>query len=134
MDYIHKIPFIIGASVTIIVGIVSYKSGLELKAVYIRMSVSMVAFFTAGVYLRRFISSINDEVNKKKEEEDLLKQQEQLDSSTQKASGDVHQIDYRVDDDASEDLYVSNEDKKLYDEEFTPLSVNSVTINKDGNN
>lgn len=73
MDYTSKIPFISGASVTIIVGILSYKSGYELKTICIRMTFSMVVFFLIGIYLRSFIRRMKREVKQKKVMEEIKK-------------------------------------------------------------
>lgn len=81
MDYTHKIPFIIGASVTIIVGILSYKSGYELKTICIRMTFSMVVFFLVGIYLRNFIRRMKEEVKQKKALEAIKNQEILLEAS-----------------------------------------------------
>ncbi|MFZ5987414.1 MAG: hypothetical protein ACOYWZ_09880 [Bacillota bacterium] len=130
MDYIHKLPFILGASMSIIVGIVSYKSGIEPRTIYIRMSIGMVVFFAAGIYVRSILKKIDEEVKKKKDGEERLLREQQVTEESSESTGDrAHKIDYRVDED-SYDSALDLDDSKLYDEEFTPLSVNSVTVNK----
>lgn len=68
MDYISKIPFIMGASAAIVIGIISYSNGYELKTVCVRMTAGMVLFFAAGVFLRRLINNIYEEVKEKNEQ------------------------------------------------------------------
>ncbi|WP_010249140.1 hypothetical protein [Acetivibrio cellulolyticus] len=128
MDYIHKLPFILGASMAVIIGVVSNKTGVESKIIYIRMSVGLIAFFVLGLYIRSIICKIDEEIRKRKEEE--LRQKEELENA-QIGDGQNHTVDYRVDDNNFELDLNMGKDEKLYDEEFTPLSVNSVTINKD---
>ena len=129
MDYVHKLPFILGASMAVVIGMVSNSSSAESKTIYIRMSIGLVAFFILGLYIRGFLYKIDEELRKKqKEEEKKLK--EELEN-VKEGEGEKHIVDYRVDDNNFEMNINPEKDEKLYDEEFTPLSVNSVTINKD---
>lgn len=127
MDYTSKIPFISGASVTIIVGILSYKSGYELKTICIRMTFSMVVFFLVGIYLRNFIRRMKEEVKQKKALEAIKKNQEiLLEASKNIIQAKKSKIDLTVGKDTSEDMHTGEEN--LYDEEFKPLKVSNVTI------
>ncbi len=129
MDYVHKLPFILGASMAVVIGAVSNYSGVESKTTYIRMSLVLVFFFILGMYIRGLIYKIDKEVRKKKESE-VLKMKEELENA-QGVEGEKHSIDYRVDDNSYEVDINPAVGEKLYDEEFTPLSVNSVTVNRD---
>ena len=87
MDNIHKIPFVMGVFATIIVGMTSYKTGVEHKEIYIRMSISMVIFFVVGLYVKKFIIKIRDELKEKEEalkEEEGLKELEELKAEKKK--------------------------------------------------
>lgn len=128
MDYVHKLPFIIGASMAVIIGVVSNRTGVEPKTIYIRMSVGLVVFFVLGLYIRSSIYKIDEEIRKRKEEE--LKQKEELENNAVDEK-EKHSVDYRIDDNSFEVDISSENDEKIYDEEFTPLNVNSVNINKD---
>jgi phosphotransferase system glucose/maltose/N-acetylglucosamine-specific IIC component len=75
MGNIHKIPFVMGVFATIIVGMISYKTGVEYRDIYIKMLISMVAFFVVGLYLKKFIIKINEEL---REKEEALKEEERL--------------------------------------------------------
>ncbi|HOQ38290.1 MAG TPA: hypothetical protein PK033_09160 [Acetivibrio sp.] len=127
MDYTHKLPFIIGASVTIIVGILSYKGGYELKTICTRMSLSMVLSFLAGTYLRSFIERMQQEVKQKKEL-DTIKENQEIISEASKKNVQVKKskIDLTAGEDTSENMHIGEEN--LYDEEFEPLKVTNVTI------
>mgnify|MGYP001082662341 CR=1 FL=1 len=129
MDYVHKLPFILGASMAILIGAISNRSGVESKTIYIRMSLGLVAFFILGLYIRCLIYKINGEIKRKKNKEELklkIELEKARMSKTEK-----HSVDYRVDDNSFEMDINPDLDEKLYDEEFTPLSVNSVTVDKD---
>lgn len=120
MENIHKLPFVIGVSVTIVVGMISYKTGVEYGEIYIRMFISMVVFFVAGIYLKNFIIKIHKELKQKEEEEERLKEEKLKQQEENNEKGKT--IDLKV-----EEEHV---DKQLYDEEFTPLKVNTIDINK----
>jgi uncharacterized membrane protein YraQ (UPF0718 family) len=133
MDYTNRIPFIIGTSVTIIVGILSYKSGYELKTICIRMTFSMVVFFLIGIYLRSFIRRIKQEVKHKKVLETIKKNHEILaEAANKNAQRKNSKIDLTVGKDTQEDIHIDEEN--LYDEEFKPLKVSNVTIKDQGEN
>ena len=128
MDYVHKLPFILGASIAVLIGVINSITGAESKTIYIRMSVGLVVFFILGLYIRNFIYKIDEEVRKKKVEEQKIKEKSVMQKTNE---GAKHSVDYRVDDNSFEMNINTQNEEKLYDEEFTPLSVNSITINKD---
>lgn len=128
MDYIHKLPFILGALMTVIIGFVSKKTGVDSKTIYIRMSVGLIVFFVLGLYIRSSIYKIEEEIRKRKEEE--LKQKEELEKD-EVDENEKQSVDYRIDDNSYEVDMNPENDEKLDDEEFKPLNVNSVKINKD---
>jgi|LSQX01.3.fsa_nt_gb predicted membrane protein len=144
MDYIHRLPYILGASVTIIVGMASYNSGFESRMIYIRMLVSMLLFFSVGIYARGFIYKISNEINiKKAEREELEKQeklekqkQEKLEKQKQERYGNKEEgtgnIDYTVDNNDIDDIFKPDADNdRLYDKEFSPLSVKKIAVDKE---
>jgi len=123
MGYIQRLPFILGASMAIVIGVINDSSGAESKTVYIRMSVGLVAFFIIGLYIRGFIYKIDEELTKKRKEE----QQREIELEMSKKKEESGQnVDYRVDDNIGKE-----NDEKLYDEEFSPLEVNSINLNKE---
>ena len=130
MDNIHKIPFILGVFASIVVGLAGYKSGVEYRDIYIRMSISMIVFFAVGLYLKKFIIKIHDELKEKEEEalkEELLKEEERLkeekalkeeEDSAKREKG--RKIDIKVEE---------HDEQELYDEEFRPMEVNTIKLN-----
>lgn len=120
MDYVHKLPFLMGGSISFIIGFISYNSGLSASATYIRMAVGMVVFFVLGLYVRGFIYQLEGEVRDKiKEKEKEISQNENNSSGTN--------IDYVVEGEEDNIEFEMN-NETLFDEEFTPLNVNSVKI------
>lgn len=128
MDYVHKLPFILGASMAVVIGVINNSTGTESKTIYIRMSVGLVTFFILGLYIRSVIYKLDKELREKEEEERKIKEESEMEKINE---GAKHSVDYRVDDNSFEMNINTEKDEKLYDEEFTPLSVNSITINKD---
>ncbi len=130
MEYVQRLPFILGASMALIIGLISSKNGEDIKTTYIKMSVVLVIFFILGLYIRKFIYKLYEEIRKKEEEERKIEEQK----LKNEIEGVKHNVDYRVDDNTSESNIKLEKGEKLYDEEFTPLKVNSVKINKDEKN
>lgn len=120
MDYIHRLPFILGAFAAIVVGIISCNYGLNIQDTYTKMAVSMVVFFVIGVYIRNTLERTLEEVEKKKrEEEELLKQSEEENmeevgqTANKKENESNHTVDYTVSD----------------DDDFIPFSADEVMKN-----
>ncbi|MDQ2085868.1 hypothetical protein RBH29_05380 [Herbivorax sp. ANBcel31] len=131
MNNIYKLPFITGTFVTILVGMISYKTGIKDGEIYIRMSISMVVFFITGVYLKNFILKINEEL---KQKEERLKEQERLEKEKKNDEKKGKRIDLKAEEEGNEPEKEQDDDQKLYDEEFKPLKVNSVKVNKEDEN
>jgi len=127
MEYIQKLPFISGASMAITIGVINKCIGAETKTIYIRMSVGLVIFFILGLYIREFIYKLYDDIKRKEEEQKIREEQEVKNIS----KDSKNKVDYRVDDSSLETEVDISKDEKLYEEEFTPLSVNSIKLNKD---
>lgn len=122
MDRIHKLPFLLGGFMTLLVGLISYGSGSDNKTIYTRMVIFMVVFYLIGIYARNTITAINKELQEKKQQEeyDLMKEKE-IEAAQNKPEGHnqakqpEHLLDLIADD--SQD-------------EFTPLSLSDVISNK----
>ena len=122
MDDIHKLPFLLGGFMAVVVGIISYISGSVTQTIYIRMAVVMVAFYIVGGFIRNTLNTIKDEL-KQKEEQRLLEEQIEEEARRIEASGkashkvqpDEHKVDLVADD---------------FGEDFTPLTVSRVISSK----
>lgn len=79
MDTIQKLPFILGASAAIIVGIISIGQELSQQEAYVRMGISMIAFFILGSYARSTFLKIQAEVVQKKQELEELERRKAMD-------------------------------------------------------
>lgn len=136
MDYVHRLPYILGASAAIIIGMASYKSGLDIRTIYVRMSIFMVKFFVVGLYIRGEINKIDIEVKNKKAEQEALEKNEKKNtegSDDKESTGSS--IDLKVDDNAINDsINLSAGIKKLYYEEISPLSVDDIKIDEEKSN
>ena len=112
----------------IIIGVINNLLGTESKTIYIRMSVGLVVFFILGLYIREIIYKLYEEIKEKGEEEKKLKEQQEVKNNKEVPK---HNVDYRVDDDSFETEINIEKDEALYEEEFTPLNVNSIKLNKE---
>ena len=107
MDYLHRLPFIIGAVMAVVVGMISYSSGIDTQAVYLRMAVCLSVFFIIGLNIKGTVGKIIEEVKEKKELEERkelerqkklenMKKEEEQVKGNQKSS--TPQIGHKVDD------------------------------------
>jgi len=69
MDNIHKLPFISGAVMTIIIGLISFKYDRGSQSTYIKMAVTMIVFYLLGLYIKNVIIKFAQEIGEKKEQE-----------------------------------------------------------------
>lgn len=120
MEFIHRLPFILGAVMAVIVGIVSFSINTETRDIYIRMSISMVVFFVIGLYAKSIIERIYSELEEKKKEQELreIEEQHRIEQERLKAEEEAkkHKVDIAVGED--------------YGEDFSPLTVNEYISNK----
>ena len=113
MDVIQKIPYILTAVMTMIIGGVSYASGLAPNAVYLRMLISMVAFLCIGFCVRMVVIQLKQEVEEKQEKVTLAEAEKQAEETPMGST-----IDFRIDDAA--------ELKGDAEEDFSPLTVSQI--------
>jgi divalent metal cation (Fe/Co/Zn/Cd) transporter len=122
MEYINKLPFMLGAFMAIVIGIVSYEFHVSQQETYIRMVIGMITFYLIGIFIRNTIAKILDEVTRKKEEmlkemkereklnlEELKKQNENINAS---------KFDFKIDERFDND--------ENFEEDFMPLAVNEI--------
>jgi hypothetical protein len=93
MDYIRRLPYILGALVTIVVGLTSYISNISNQKIYYRMAISMIVFYLLGLYIRGTIIKIYEEVNKRNELDKIEKERD-----NQEQPDKTSTIDIKVDD------------------------------------
>ena len=113
MDRIHRLPFLLGGFMTVIVGAISYSCGSDNKTIYTRMVIFMVVFYILGIYARNTINGIDKELQEKKQQEEydkMIKATEAAQNSAEENQQE-HKLDLIADDSR---------------EEFTPLSLSDV--------
>lgn len=124
MENIHKLPFLMGGTMAVVIGLISYVWGTKTQDIYIRMAVAMVVFFVLGTIIKNTLVKIQDEITKKKEldiqkikeEEALLAAQAQAEAEAGKNPENKHNINLVADDD--------------FDDEFSPLTVSRIIASK----
>lgn len=104
MEYIQKLPFISGALMAIIIGTISYRQNVDMQALYLRMAVTMLAFYAIGLGARIILQGIIEEINIKKEKEAKESETGPVEAAAEGDEGpEGNNIDYRVDDATGED-------------------------------
>ena len=76
MDYIQRLPYIISSIMAIIIGTISYVRKEELKHTCIKMTVTILAFYVIGAFVRSVLYGIIDEIESRKEEMEEEKNEE----------------------------------------------------------
>lgn len=76
MGRIYKLPFIFGCSAAIMAGIISYAAGTDSQIIYIRMAILMIVFYLIGSYARNTVLTIGKEIKDKKQEQQILQEQQ----------------------------------------------------------
>lgn len=69
MVYLKRFPYILATFMGIVVGIVSYISGVEIDEIYIRMLSGIVLFYFLGLIIRGFVFSMQKDLEKKIKED-----------------------------------------------------------------
>lgn len=86
MDYIRKIPLLLGLGAALLIGLIGYTSGIPNKDNMLNVLLGMVIFYLAGIFIRSTIKDIIEQtimkIIKKKEEDkkhqlDLKKEEDQ---------------------------------------------------------
>jgi len=119
MGYIQRLPFILSSIITIIIGLVCYFSGVGTRDTFIRMIISMTVFYIVGLYIRKLIFDINEQIDEKKQKE-LLESQKKAE---EEAKNNNTAIGKEI------DLTIDSENDNVDDDEFTPLKASSVIRN-----
>lgn len=132
MEYVQRLPLILGCLAAIVAGIISYASGITDQNIYIRMVIALLVFFLIGVYIKKTILRIKKEVDKKNEEEKRM-QEEKIESEriARKAEEihkiNAHKIDLTVDDSKTDGL---NDSGKISNDDFEPLATSKAIRSK----
>jgi hypothetical protein len=65
MEYLGKLPFLLGASAALITGLVCFNNMASNNQTYLRMLISMIIFYILGVYIRNLLTGIVEEQKEK---------------------------------------------------------------------
>ena len=68
MEYINKLPFVLSASMTIVIGLISYQGTDTMQKTYAEMAVSIVVFYVVGIIIKKTLIEIYKDIEKKNEE------------------------------------------------------------------
>jgi mannitol-specific phosphotransferase system IIBC component len=132
MEYVQRLPLILGCLAAIAAGIISYTSGNTDQNIYLRMFIALLVFFIIGIYIKKTILRLKKEVDIKREEEKKI-QAEKIESEriAKKAEGkqksSSHKIDFTVDGSDIDDL---NDSGKITNDDFEPLAASKAIRSK----
>lgn len=120
MQYVQKLPYMLGIIAAVIVGSISMKLNLGTNRIFTRMLAGMVIFMLLGMYARSILQKVIEETDAKKLEEAAL-EEENKKGEAKSQNSEVHKdeyvpvINYGVDDKMSSKF-----------DEFEPLKVSEV--------
>ncbi|MDP4093824.1 MAG: hypothetical protein Q8920_10730 [Bacillota bacterium] len=128
MEYIRKLPFLLGAVMSIIVGLLSYSGTGNNQQVFIKMAISMIVFYIIGIFIKNVVISYNRNMEEKRRQEELLERErlmeeeririeEEEKAKSQEKNNRKSKIDIKVEDN---------------DGDFVPLNF-GTSKNDDGN-
>lgn len=118
MDYLQRLPFILGVTASIITALVSYGQGIDNRLTYTRVAVSLIVFYLLGMIIRGLLMSIYRDVEKKKTEEEQSRNEEVENSGDNSPSGGTKPEGKAIK--SKLDLLAGE------DEEFLPLAVSHM--------
>jgi divalent metal cation (Fe/Co/Zn/Cd) transporter len=106
MDYIRKIPLLMGIGAGLLTGIIGYSSGVPNRDNIANILLGMVIFYTAGIFIRSSIKNITEQLAvkllKKEEEEKARalekKRQEQMNERESRENAPGSKVDLVADD------------------------------------
>lgn len=107
MEFIRKIPLLLGTGAGLIIGLIGLSAGVPNKDNMLNMCVGMVIFYLVGILVRSTVKGIVEQAElmmaKKKEEEKKREkeqmEQEQIEEQKQREEALGHGIDLTVGDD-----------------------------------
>jgi|LFRM01.1.fsa_nt_gb divalent metal cation (Fe/Co/Zn/Cd) transporter len=118
MDYIRKIPLLLGAGAGLIIGLIGLSAGVPNKENMLNMCVGMVIFYMVGILIRSTVKGIAEqamEMIKKKEEEEKRREKEKNRIEDQKENEESLG--------ASIDMTVGDESELPDDDNFDDLPI-----------
>jgi len=123
MGYIQRLPFILTATITIIVGMICYFSGVSTTDTFIKMIISMTVFYIIGLCVRKLIFEMKKQVDEKIQKEKLESQKKVAEESIKSDSTTEKGVEMLT------DLGENKKDNDISSDEFTPLKASKVIKN-----
>ena len=126
MEYIQRLPLILGCVAAIVAGTISYALGNSNQIIYLRMAVVMLVFFIIGIYIKRTILRLKNEIDKKKEEEkrkqmEIAEAERIAKKAAERQKNNTHKIDLTAGD--SDDL---GDSSRISNDDFEPLTASKA--------
>ena len=127
MEYIQRLPFILGAVMAIVVGMLSYSSTADMKQVYLKMAICMIVFYILGVFIKNTVFKINSDIEAKKKkieleelEKERLEEEAREEQARQEAAVKQGRKSPKI-------------DIKVDDDEYVPLNIELISEKLNGN-
>ncbi|MCL2740562.1 MAG: hypothetical protein FWE70_00415 [Oscillospiraceae bacterium] len=67
MDYVRRMPWILGLFASIVTGLLCHSGGCIMEITFFRMAIALFLFFCVGLVIRAVITGIQDELRMKEE-------------------------------------------------------------------
>ena len=88
MDYIRKIPLLLGTGAGLVIGLIGLSAGVPNKDNMLNMCVGMVVFYIVGILARSTIRAVSEHITaiirKKEEEEKREKEKSRMEAEENK--------------------------------------------------
>ncbi|NTV88864.1 MAG: hypothetical protein HGA22_00640 [Clostridiales bacterium] len=120
-DY-RRLPFLLSAMMTFIIGVASYVTEADSKTIYVKMTIAMVVTYIIGIFLKNTLKTLGHEVEERKleiEKAELEKAENELRMASQNEAAKAGQGDSKI------NLVAGGDD-----DEFSPMVLNKVISSK----
>lgn len=109
MDIIHKIPLILSAFMSIIVGMILAANNASSKEIYFKMLISIILFFFLGAFIKKtIIYAIKISKKNALEKEISLKNEKNIEKKQEEEGLIGSNVEYRVEGDDDEFLALND--------------------------
>jgi hypothetical protein len=106
MNYIRKIPLLLGTGAGLIIGLIGLSTGVPNDENILNMCIGMAIFYVVGILVRTTVHGIAEQMAamklKEEEEERLKKEQSRKEEQKRAASQAGASIDFRIGDEEPE--------------------------------
>jgi hypothetical protein len=135
MGRIQKLPIILGCSAAIVTGFAAYIAGVDSQGIYVRMAGMMLVFFIIGLYIRKTVISINEEIQIRKikeQQEELERQRKKREEEKAAAASEIYQgrQPFEYERQFGGQTQQADQKKEIIEDSFEPMTVSRAIRTK----